>query len=104
MIHGAVKWHSEGLAIPDSVGDASAEYVADHDDLAQWIAECCVLDGESKAGDLYANFSQWKKARGENPPSQTTWGGRLRAQPGIGKRHSGGTRYAGIRLAVESQF
>ena len=98
MIQGAVKWHAEGLAIPDSVRDASAEYMADHDDVAQWMAECCVRDGEAKASDLYASFSVWKKARGENAPSQTAWGSRLAALPGISKRRSGGIKYSGIRL------
>lgn len=100
MIKGAVKWYAEGLAAPGSVLNASAEYMADNDDMAQWIAECCEMDGEVKAGDLYANFSAWKKARGENPPSQTVWGSRLTAMQGINKRRSGGIRYTGIRLAA----
>lgn len=103
MIKGAVKWHAEGLAVPGSVLNASADYMADNDDMAQWIAECCEMEGESKAGDLYASFSAWKKARGENPPSQTVWGARLTATRGINKRHSNGIRYSGIRLAA-SQF
>ncbi len=103
MIRGAVKWHIEGLAIPSSVLDASADYMADNDDMAQWIAECCEMEGEARAGDLYASFSAWKKARGENAPSQTVWGSRLTAMQGITKRRSGGIRYSGIRLAA-SQF
>ena len=98
MIRGAVKWHVEGLAVPGSVLDASAEYMADNDDMAQWIAECCEMEGEAKAGYLYASFSAWKKARGENAPSQTVWGSRLTAMQGISKRRSGGVRYSGIRL------
>lgn len=99
MIQGAAKWYADGLAIPSSVRDASAEYLADHDDLGQWIAECCVRVEEAKASDLYASFAQWKKARGENPPSQTAWGTRLGALPGIGRRTSNGKIYTGIRLA-----
>lgn len=99
MIQGAVKWHADGLAIPDSVHDASAEYMADHDDLGLWIAEACVRDGRAKAKELYANFFDWKKARGEHPPSQTAWGTRLGALPGIGKANSNGIVYTGIRLA-----
>ena len=103
MIQGAIKWHAEGLAIPDSVREASADYMADHDDVAQWISECCEVEGEPRAGDLYASFSTWKRARGENPPSQTVWGSRLTALPGISKRRSGGIRYSGIRLTA-TQF
>lgn len=99
MIQGAVKWHADGLVIPDSVRNATAEYMADHDDLGLWIAEACVLEGRAKAKELYANFFDWKKARGENPPSQTAWGTRLGALPGIGKANSNGIVYTGIRLA-----
>lgn len=98
MIRGAVKWYVEGLAVPGSVLDASAEYMADNDDMAQWIAECCEMEGEARASDLYASFSAWKKARGENAPSQTVWGSRLTAMRGISKRRSGGVWYSGIRL------
>ena len=98
MIRGAVKWHVEGLAVPVSVLDASAEYMVDNDDMTQWIAECCEMEGEAKASDLYASFSAWKKARGENAPSQTVWGSRLTAMRGISKRRSGGVRYSCIRL------
>lgn len=99
MIQGAVKWHADGLAIPCSVRDASDEYMAEHDDLRQWIAESCVRDGKAKAKELYTNFSDWKRARGENPPSQTAWGTRLGAMPGIRKANSNGIVYTGIRLA-----
>lgn len=99
MIQGAVKWHADSLAIPESVREASSEYMADHDDLGQWIAEACVRNGKAKAKELYASFSEWKKARGENPPSQTAWGTRLGALPGIGKVNSNGIVYTGIRLA-----
>ena len=103
MIEGAVKWHKDGLAVPTSVLNASADYMADNDDMAQWITERCELTGEAKAGMLYANFFHWKMDRGENPPSQTVWGSRLSAMPGITKRRSGGILYSGIKLAI-SQY
>ena len=70
----------------------------DHDDLAQWMDECCERTGESRATDLYASFSQWKKDRGEHAPSQTVWGGHLTTIAGIEKRRSNGWRYSGIHL------
>ncbi|MBK7061029.1 MAG: hypothetical protein IPH51_11160 [Rubrivivax sp.] len=41
------RWYSEGLAIPESVRAASADYMADHDDLALWIDECCEREGQA---------------------------------------------------------
>lgn len=98
MIAGAVKWAQDGLAVPESVRSASAEYMADHDDLQLWIDQCCELTGQARAGDLYRSFSDWKKARGEHAPSQTVWGSRLTTLPNISKRRSNGIQYAGIRL------
>ena len=99
IIEGAMKWQSSGLAVPPSVKDASADYMADHDDIQLWINECCVQPGEAKAGHLYNSFSNWKKGRGEHAPSMTTWGSRFTSLPSVGKRKSGGVIfYTGIRL------
>lgn len=98
IVKGAMKWNADGLAVPAIVRDASAEYMGDHDDLTLWMEECCEMEGEAKAGDLYKSFSLWKKARGEHAPSQTAWGARLTTHRGIEKRKSGGIKYAGIRL------
>lgn len=98
IIEGAMKWHVDGLAVPASVRDASSEYMADHDDLQQWVDACCERKGESAANDLYRSFNNWKKDRGEIPPSQTTWGSRLTALPGITKRKSSSIKYLGVQL------
>ena len=98
IVQGATDWNRDGLAVPDSVRNASADYMADHDDLAMWIDECCERQGECKASDLYASFARWKKTRGEHAPSQTVWGSRVATLPGIEKRRSNGWRYCGIRL------
>jgi putative DNA primase/helicase len=101
IVEGAMKWNSDGLRVPASVRDASSEYMADHDDLALWLTECCEMQGEAKAGELYASFSAWKKARGEHAPSQTVWGSRLTSLRGIEKRRSNGIRYGGVQLTFD---
>ena len=98
LIRGAIKWHCDGLQIPSRVRAASAEYMQAHDDLQQWIDECCEKAGETKASDLYANFKAWKERRGEHAPSLTSWGDRLSRLPGMEKRASNGMRYSPIRL------
>lgn len=101
IVQGAMDWARDGLAIPASVRDASAEYMSDHDDLQLWMDECCDREGEGKAGDLYASFTRWKKSRGEHAPSQTVWGSRVTTLPGITKRKSSGIFYRGMRLTFE---
>jgi len=100
IIGGAVEWAADGLGVPDAVRKASAEYMADHDDLALWMDECCEIEAgaQCKAGDAYASFSAWKKARGEHAPSLTSWGSRITTLPGISKARSMGIRYHGFRL------
>lgn len=100
MIAGAGKWHADGLAIPSQVMDASSDYMAEHDDLALWVEECCHLDPEASdtAANLYASFRLWKKDRGEQAPSMTVWAPRLAQVSGVSKRKSSTVRYVGISL------
>ncbi|MCZ8165769.1 phage/plasmid primase, P4 family [Silanimonas sp.] len=98
LIRGAQQWHECRLRIPDRVRAASADYLADNDDLALWLEECVERRGEAKASDLYASFRRWKESRGEHAPSQTTFGQRISVLPGVSKRTSNGVRYAGLAL------
>jgi len=99
MIRGAVKWHDNGLLPPERVRAASAEYLAEHDDLALWADECCIRSGDGRASDLYASFSLWKQSRGEHASSMTSWGSRVAGLPGLSKRKSHGTAvYTGLSL------
>lgn len=100
IVQGAVAWASEGLAVPESVRASSADYIAEHDDLALWIDDCCERRGEGRAADLYASFSLWKKARGEHALTMTAFGSRLSSLPGIAKRNSNGVRYLGLQLSA----
>ena len=56
------------------------------------------LVGDERAGVLYADYSTWKIARGEKPPSLTVWGERMTLKNGIEKKRSGGIKYAGVAL------
>lgn len=100
IVGGAADWARDGLAVPESVRAASADYLADNDDLALWMEECCDIEAgaQCKASDAYASFSAWKKARGEHAPSLTSWGSRITSLPGITKARSMGIRYRGFSL------
>jgi len=100
MVTGAVVWSRDGLIVPESIRQASVEYLAENDDLAIWMDERCIREQsrEEAAGDLYLSFSDWKRERGEHAPSQTSWGQRMTVLPGIGKRRSGGIKYRGLGL------
>ncbi len=103
-IQGAIKWQSEGLAIPSAVSQASQAYMAEHDDLANWIEECCVLTpgAKAKASALYHSYMGFLKARGQHVPAMKTWADRMSLVEGVTKSKSMGVMvYAGMGLRVE---
>jgi putative DNA primase/helicase len=100
-IEGARKWYADGLAIPGSVEDASRDYMAEHDDIAMWIEECCKINSgtHARSSDLYASFRRWKQSRGEHEPSQTVWGEKMTLVPNLRKvKMSGIMTLKGIDL------
>jgi putative DNA primase/helicase len=103
MIEGAIKWSQDGLRIPNSVQAASSEYMGDNDDLALWMAECCVLDlpsARTKASVLYQSFRDWIQARGQHVLAQRTWGERMTAVKGITKIKDSAMVYVGVALTA----
>lgn len=79
FVDGARKWFTGGLAIPTSVNDAGKAYMAEHNDLEMWIADCCDVapDQSARSSDLYASFKPWKERNGEVPPSVKSFSQRL---------------------------
>ncbi|MFC0386863.1 phage/plasmid primase, P4 family [Muricoccus vinaceus] len=67
LIDGCLAWQKQGLQRPKVVIDATAEYFAEQDVLAQWVDECC--DQGKGLGDTNASlFSSWRafaQSRGE---------------------------------------
>lgn len=106
-IRGAVKWHSDGLAVPASVSDASRDYMAENDDLQAWLDECCVViaDARCKATPLYNSYLGWTKARGQHAPSMRLWADRMSALPGVAKRKNsdGVMVYQGVGLKAAEE-
>jgi putative DNA primase/helicase len=100
-VQGALKWHADGLAIPGRVEQASKDYMADHDDIAMWVGECCETASgmRCRSGDLYQSFRRWKQQRGEHEPSQTVWSEKMTLLPGLQRIKSDGVMvWKGIDL------
>ncbi|WP_052403016.1 phage/plasmid primase, P4 family [Muricoccus aerilatus] len=67
LIDGCLAWQREGLKQPKAVLDATAEYFAEQDLLAQWIEECCERGkglGETSSV-LFASWCTFAQGRGE---------------------------------------
>lgn len=100
-IEGARKWAAGGLAIPAAVADASRAYMAEQNDLEQWIVECCVRDprGEAGSAKLYESFKAWKERNGEHPPAMRNFSQRLERV--FDKKHTkGGKVFTGLTLSL----
>ena len=84
LIEGHTAWMENGKRLPkcDSVERATNGYFAAQSTIEMWIKERCrkVDDPDRPAGgwctasELYDNYQQWKRARGEGPVSQTRFG------------------------------
>jgi putative DNA primase/helicase len=79
MIAGCVTWQKHGLETPQSILDASEDYMREEaeDVLAMWIAEWCVIDptAVSNQSDLYSSFRRYAELAGEEKiPSSAMFG------------------------------
>lgn len=102
MVRGAVAWRADGLALPAVVRAASDAYMAEHNDVEQWLEDWCerAVEYRDQAGKLYESFSRWKLSRGERAPSAVTWAERMSLIPGLQKIRSNGAHYVGVRLTT----
>ena len=60
MVDGCIEWQELGtLAPPQSVLDATAEYLEGEDAMASWLDECCDVD-PAKADNSTTLYESWK--------------------------------------------
>ncbi|MDJ0391489.1 phage/plasmid primase, P4 family [Roseomonas sp. E05] len=85
MIDGCLAWQADGLTRPPVVIEATAEYFAEQDYFARWLAECCILDAtlSTKPAALLASFHQWCQANGEEVADNKRLRGMIERTPGL---------------------
>lgn len=111
LINGYLAWKRDGLRPPASVVEATREYRAESDYVAQWLElRCDTTDAGAKlkAIEGYQDFRQYLTDIGEtqerNIPSLKVWGTGM-ADKGFQKsREVSGFFYEGIRLAPVRVF
>jgi putative DNA primase/helicase len=82
LVQGAIKWHKDGLQIPQSVINRGNEYHASEDSVAAFVDECLNVHGDKSLSltmdEIYnKDFAPWKKSRGEEIMSSTKLGKEL---------------------------
>jgi putative DNA primase/helicase len=79
IIEGCLVWQSDGLAAPQAVTAATAEYLESEDAIAAWIDDRCERDGNAWAGAsaLFASWAAWATKAGEALGSQKKFSQKL---------------------------
>jgi len=101
MLEGLQEYRRIGLAEPDIVRAATAEYQEEQDILGEWIRENCVKGPGywTPRAELYTSYHTWSTGRQENPMSPRKFGIEIgdrfkRDRDGM----TGKVGYKGIRL------
>ncbi len=79
-IQGCLLWQENGkLLEPQIVKTEVASYRSDQDIMGAWLEEKCVLTPEKQCStrELFINYSDWVRASGSNPVTETRFSTRL---------------------------
>jgi putative DNA primase/helicase len=80
-VRGALKWQQEGLAVPESVKAASAEWREAVDHVRRFVTEAlitgCDPAQQLPAGEIHSRYKTWCAHNGEEPLSPGKLKGRL---------------------------
>ena len=65
MLDGCLEWQRIGLKVPDSIRQATDDYLSDQDTLAQWIADCIKHDPNAftLTRVLFQSWKDWTTDR-----------------------------------------
>jgi P4 family phage/plasmid primase-like protien len=105
MIEGCLSWLANGLTPPDPVTAATASYLSEEDNLAQWIEESCITGGEywGVGARLWKSWTGWAEANKEPPGTRKAFAEAMAAH-GYPKDKTQGVRgYAGIDLLPDQR-
>lgn len=94
LVQGCIAWQRQGLAPPKKVRDATAEYRAEMDVLAAFLADRCVINDKAHvtAKDLYTAYCAWCDDNGERKDSAKAFGVQL-DERGFAAGKSGNERF-----------
>jgi putative DNA primase/helicase len=98
-VEGCLDWQESGLEIPTAVDQATKNYKAEQDVLAEFLgAECIVNEKlEARATPLYIRYQKWT---GDEAMNQRSFG-RALTEKGFNKKMNNGTVYEGLGLRAE---
>lgn len=88
LIKGCIDWQSDGLPEPAAVVEATDEYRAESDPIADFVADCCEIDpdGWTSTGELRQAYEQHCADNGTKPL------GKMRLAEALGRHGCHGSR------------
>lgn len=98
-VEGCMRWLEEGLAPPEAVRIATAEYREESDLLGKFLIEQCEQHSEltAQSRPLYAAYSTYCEGANERPMTETAFGRAMKAK-GWRKRHTNhGAEWLGLQ-------
>ena len=81
MADGCLEWKRDGLKIPAAVREATDDYLADQDTLAQWVDEWLdrpTRNPSSLTRSLFTNWKLWCDARNLAAGTETAFADTLK--------------------------
>ncbi len=100
MIDGCLDWQERGLAPPDVVTKATADYFTEQDSFSFWLEECCELDPNAYTMTtvLFASWEAWADKAGVRVGDIKTFGEAMTEKGFTWKHTKTGNRYVGLRV------
>jgi phage/plasmid-associated DNA primase len=104
MVEGCLEWWSIGLAPPEAVTKATAEYMTSEDSLGIWLAERCEDNRASWTSTraLYSSWKSWAEGAGDHAGSQKRFSQNLEAKGYLPTRTNQMRGFQGIKLKGEA--
>jgi phage/plasmid-associated DNA primase len=105
MIAGCLEWQRTGLAAPEKVMAATAEYLEAQDAIAAWIADRADIDINhfETAAALWKSWIEWADNTGEFQGKRKEFVARLENRAGVHRTRQGKAQdlgFAGLSLAA----
>src|SRR5262249_17607563 len=105
MVDGCLEWQRVGLKIPESIRQATDDYLADQDTLGQWIVDCVEHDPNAftLTRELFESWKAWCEARNLAQGTETAFADSLKEAGYDKDRRKYGRGFSGIRLKAAAQ-
>ncbi|HSZ00314.1 MAG TPA: phage/plasmid primase, P4 family [Terriglobales bacterium] len=100
-IRGCIEWQKEGLKPPQTVLDATEDYLSNEDRIGMWLKERCIMNRSFSASSssAFRDYKTWCEDMNEQTGSQRTFSQELLTRDGIGKKHTmTGKQFLGFGL------